>query len=140
MSRDSKKELRKLTEMIVSTLKDFPFVQVVTLFGSALSGRAKPHSDIDVGVAGRTLLSMKQKLILIESLSEATGKEVDLIDLHKVTGVILKEALSGGKVLLKKDPLVLAQLVKKLVFDQADFQPYVRRILRERRAKFLEET
>lgn len=130
---------KALSRLIVGTLKKFPHVQFAILYGSYAKGTDRTDSDLDLAVAGRDRLSLQVRSDLSAALSAATGKEVDLIDLNEVTGVILGEALCEGKILLLKDKDLYAGLIKKYYFDQADFQPYYDRILEARRKRFTDE-
>jgi predicted nucleotidyltransferase len=122
---------------IMHVLEQFPEVQIAYLFGSAARGQLTGASDIDVAVAAETKLPLETRLAMAMQLSQALHREVDLIDLQDVAGEILQQSLCQGIKLLQKDAGVYARLVQRLWFDQADMMPYRRRILAERRRRFL---
>jgi uncharacterized protein len=122
---------------ILHVLEQFPEVKIAFLFGSAVHGQLTSRSDIDVAVAAETRLPLETRLAMAVKLSKALHREVDLIDLQDVTGEILQQSLCQGVKLLQKDAGLYARLLQRLWFDQADMMPYRRRILAERRRRFL---
>ena len=127
---------------LIATLNLFtarhPDLLVLGFFGSYAKGTAKAQSDVDICLAEMHKLSSEKKITLITELSILLKKEVDLIDLQAATGVILKEALHTA-VWIKKDSSTFAQILKRMLYDQADFQPYYDRILKAKRERFLKK-
>src|SRR5262245_37791138 len=122
---------------ILRVLAQFPQVQIAYLFGSAVGNRLTSTSNIEIAVAADTRLPLETRLALAAQMTQALHREVDLIDLQDVTGEILQQSLCRGTKLLQKDPRVHADLIKRLWFDQSDMMPYRRRILAERRGRFV---
>jgi predicted nucleotidyltransferase len=128
---------KKIIEKILSVMNNYPEIHIVILFGSAVKNRLRPDSDIDIAVAGsRTLLS-DQKYDMLLSLSEALAREVDIVDLQAVAGSILQQALCKGVIIKKTSPPILAELIKKMWYNQSDMMPYTRRILKARCERFI---
>ena len=73
----------------------------------------------------------------MEELAQVTGRAVDVVDLRTAAGLVLREALTTGLRLRVTDHAMFAELVKKMWFDEADFQPYRRRILAARRKQWI---
>lgn len=107
-------------------------IRLAILFGSLASGSATRDSDLDLAVAADRPLDVEGKLNLIADLAEATGRPVDLIDLREVGEPLLGQIIKYGKRLLGSDEYY-ARLLTRHLFDEADFMPYYRRILTERR-------
>jgi predicted nucleotidyltransferase len=128
---------KSIKTAILHVLEQFPQVKIAYLFGSAAHGQLTGMSDIDVAVAAETKLPLESRLTLATEISKALHREVDLIDLQDVAGEILQQSLCQGTNLLQKDASLHARLIKRLWFDQADLMPYRRRILAERRSRFL---
>jgi predicted nucleotidyltransferase len=126
--------------VILHVLEQFPEVKLAYMFGSAARDRLTSTSDIDVAVAAETKLPLETRLAMAMQLSKALHREVDLIDLQEVTGEILQQSLCQSIQLLQKDAGLYAHLIQRLWFDQADLMPYRRRILAERRRRFLRGT
>ncbi len=129
-----------LDTQIRQVLEDYPHIQLATLFGSGARHQLTDHSDIDVAVAAHSPLSLDVRLELADRLTQALRREVDLIDLQAASGTILQQSLCDGRLILKKDADLYAELIKRLWFNQADMMPYTRRILAERRRRFLHES
>lgn len=126
----------ELEKALLTFQQKHPEVVVIGYFGSYAKGTARPDSDIDVCVSAQRALPSEIKIQYLNELTLLLKKEVDLLDLQSANGVILKEALHTAK-WISKDPLVFAQILKKMLFDQADFQPYYQRILKAKRERFL---
>lgn len=128
----------QITEIIKTILADFPKIQFATLFGSAYTGRMVASSDVDIAVAAHKKLSVEQRVALSNSLSVALKREVDLVDLNQVSGLILEQAICQSKIVIKNDQALYAGLLKKLWYNQADMMPYVKRILMKRSEEWLQ--
>jgi hypothetical protein len=77
-------------------------------------------------------LSAAEKMELIGEIAEKTGRPVDLIDLRTAGEPVLGEILRHG-VRIVGSKSKYADLIRKHLFDNADFMPYRSRILLERR-------
>ncbi len=96
------------------------------------AGKGRPDSDVDLAIDAGHVLDVETKMTLIGKLAECTGRPIDLIDLRSVGEPLLGQIIRHGKRLFGEDA-VYAELIKRHVFDEADFMPYYRRILGERR-------
>ena len=122
--------------MIQAILAQHPEIRLAILFGSLATGRGHHDSDVDLAIDAGQPLEIKAKIALMAQLAECTGRPVDLIDLQTVGEPLLGQILKHGKRLLGEDGLY-AELIKRHVFDEADFMPYYRRILKERRSAWI---
>ncbi len=123
-------------EHIRRVLERHPCIRLAVLFGSLAKGGARSDSDLDLAVSADRLLDANEKMQLVAELAEAMGRPVDLVDLSTVGEPLLGQILKGGKRLLGEDGRFAALLLKHL-FDEADFMPYRRRILEERRKAWI---
>jgi predicted nucleotidyltransferase len=121
---------------IREVLSRHPGVRLAIVFGSVASASATRDSDLDLAVAADRPLTADDKLNLIADLAEATGRPVDLIDLNTVGGPLLGQILTHGKRLLGSDERYAGLLARHLI-DEADFMPYYRRVLAERRQAWI---
>lgn len=112
--------------------------KVVGIFGSYAKNKANPGSDIDICTAAASPLTSEEKIKTSTDLSLLLKKEVDLLDLNATQGVILKETLHSA-IWIRKDSAYFAQVLKRMLFDQADFQPYYQRMLQKKRERFLKK-
>jgi predicted nucleotidyltransferase len=111
-------------------------IRLAILFGSLAGARATSQSDLDLAVLGGTPLLSETKMALIGELSQAVGRPVDLIDLRMAGEPLLGQILKHGIRMLGSDS-DYAELIKRHLFEEADFMPYRRRILAERRQAWI---
>ena len=111
-------------------------IRLAILFGSLAAGDATPQSDLDLAVLMRIPLSTETKMTLIGELSQAIGRPVDLIDLRVAGEPLLGQILKHGVRLFGNDT-DYAELLKRHLFEEADFMPYRRRILADRRQAWI---
>ena len=107
-------------------------IVLAILFGSLAVGEGHMESDLDLAVDAGRRLTANEKMMLISELAARTGRPVDLVDVHAVGEPLLGQILRHGKRILGSDAHY-ANLVRRHVFDQADYLPYRNRILAERR-------
>ena len=123
-------------DTILEALRSHPQIRLAILFGSVAAGCANRDSDIDLAVAADQALDADEKMALIADLAVATGRPVDLVDLNTVGEPLLGQILKYGKRLLGSDERY-ARLLTRHLIDEADFMPYYRRVLAERRQAWI---
>lgn len=127
-----------LEDDIARCLQRHEHVEAAWLFGSVAQDLERPSSDLDVAVLGDRPLTAAEKEQLIDRLAQTSGRPVDLIDLQTTRGPIVGRILREGTRLFCDDPTLYAELIKRWWFDQADWFPYRRRILKDRRKRWIE--
>ena len=125
-----------LTRAIRAILDTQPGIRLAILFGSFAAGRERVDSDLDLAVDAGHRLTAGEKLTLMKKLAERTGRPVDLVDLYVVGEPLLGQILRHGKRLLGGGTCY-ADLIRRHLFDQADYLPYRSRILAERRQAWI---
>jgi len=128
--------MSKVDMDVRTVLNRHPEIHLALLFGSMATGHAGHDSDVDLAVARERALVAGEKMALMSELAEATGRVIDLIDLHSVGTLLLGQIVKGGRRILGTDERY-AELIKRYLFEEADFMPYYRRILSERRAAWI---
>lgn len=126
-------------DALADFLDEQPDLVLGILFGSVNRGTERWESDVDVGVMADAPLSAERKKALIEALALRFGRPVDLVDLQTARGVLLHQILSTGTLVYAPDRTYYAELMKRHVFDQADFMPYYNRLLAARRRRWLDD-
>ncbi len=111
-------------------------IRLALLFGSLAKGSAHQGSDLDLAVGADHPLDVDETIELISDLAIAIGRPVDLIDLSTVGEPLLGQIIAGGRRIVGSDTL-FAELVLKHLYNQEDFVPYQRRILKERREAWI---
>ena len=126
----------RLAAMVKDCVAAMPDVLLAILHGSVAAGRAAPHSDVDVAVLFDRPLDMESRLALWGKLTDALRREVDLVDLYDLGGEILHQILTKGRVIIKNDTQAYYLLLQRMVYNEEDFMPQVRRALRTRIERF----
>jgi predicted nucleotidyltransferase len=119
---------------ILTALEKHPEINAAYVFGSVAKGSAKPDSDLDIAVQSEKPLTTEQYIALVEDLALTTGRPIDLIDLKMAGEPLLGEILQGQR--LVGSDADHAELIKRHLFDSADFLPYVERMLAERKLRW----
>ena len=123
-------------ESLQTVFAGHPEIRLVMLFGSAAAGTERPGSDIDIAVQADRPLDTTTKMSLIAELALTTGRAIDLVDLNTVGAPSLAQIVRHGKRLIDSDA-AYARLITRHLIDEADFLPYYRRILVERRSAWI---
>lgn len=122
---------------VIRRLSDRFGIRVALVFGSLAKDRARQESDLDIAVAAPRPLSTEEKMEFISALAETYGRPVDLVDLQTASGLIAVQALTTGKLIHCTDRTLYAELIRRMLYDQADWAPYRERILAERRKAWI---
>ena len=122
---------------IGQVLARHPSIVVAILFGSLATDHSRTDSDLDLAVASTAPLDPQIRIQLIEELAVALGRPVDLTDLTQTHGPLLQQILTKGRLLLCTDRTRYADLLLRVVYEEADVMPYYRRILAERRQAWI---
>jgi predicted nucleotidyltransferase len=125
-------------ETIRAVLDRHPDLTLAIVFGSLAQGRARRESDLDIAVKARKPLTADQKIALIEDLALATGRAIDLIDLSTAGIPLLGEIIRGGTRILGSNE-AYAELALRNIYLNEDFLPYVKRSLKERNRRWLDD-
>jgi predicted nucleotidyltransferase len=135
--RPAQETMATLTEQIIHLLARYPTIKLGILFGSLAEGCATPASDLDLGVAAPAPLDTAMKTSLIEAFAVISGRPVDMVDLRVVSGPLLQQVLTRGKLIYCIDRMLYAALIRTMLFNQSDMMPYYDRILAARRKAWI---
>ena len=111
-------------------------VSLAIIFGSVAAGRPRADSDLDIAVGADKPISVPERIAIIQTLAEVTGRPIDLIDLAAVTEPLLGQILKHGRRVLGSDTSY-GKLISRHLIDQADFMPLIDRMLAERRMAWI---
>lgn len=126
-------EIERLSER----LEQQADLQLALLFGSTAAQRETPASDVDVAVLAEQPLSAVRRTELIREIGDATGRPVDLIDLRTAGVPTVRAALVHGRRLFVRDRRAYENIHARMLRDTADFLPYHRRMLSQRRERWI---
>ena len=118
-------------EVMRSIHSALPDVIAVYVFGSAVSGRTHPGSDIDLAVLADSPLDPERLWKLAQDIAGLAVREVDLVDLRRASTVMRMQIISGGRRLFCRDPAACDG------FEDFVFSDFAR--LNEERAGILED-
>jgi len=124
-----------LDKQLAALLAEYPEIRMAILFGSQVTGRPRPDSDIDLALLADAPLAGNFKLKLIEAIGVKFGRPVDIVDLYHAPEPILGQVFKGRKLL--GDHTTYAQLLTRHLLNTADFLPLQQRILAERRKQWI---
>ncbi len=116
----------------------YPQIWAVYLFGSAAEGRARPDSDIDLGVVLRPGAKPPDKLDLLTDLVKAGYENVDLVflDPAEIRDIVLWfEVVRHNRVIYATEDFERGTLFSRIVRMYWDFLPILevqRRAYKER--------
>ncbi|MBU8913359.1 MAG: nucleotidyltransferase domain-containing protein, partial [Spirochaetales bacterium] len=103
-------------------------IHIAILYGSILEDRFGDHSDVDLAVAGGCELSYDELLTVSDELGKVTGREVQVRDLRRLEGLILREVLTQGSVIKNDDPDLLGRRIADMLDFVEDWLPTLRTI------------
>jgi predicted nucleotidyltransferase len=109
---------------VCSQLLLFPEIETCVLYGSANQDRLTPQSDIDLAVASSEGLSKDTCLDFSLQVAAELDREVSVIDMEKMFGLILQEVLVKGHTILCKRPSTKAKYISRMLEYSEDILPY----------------
>ena len=121
-----------LKQTILEALEVVPRIELAIVFGSVAAGTQRADSDLDIAIDAGRPLTVAEKMRLITELAAGIGRPVDLVDIRTAGEPLLGQILKYGIRILGGNTQY-AGLIRRHVFEKADFAPYRDRILRERR-------
>lgn len=125
-----------MLDHLAQIFKNLPDIQLALVFGSVARATLRADSDIDIAVLSKQPLCSLDKQRLIEQIALSTGRSVDLIDLATVGQPLLGQIIKDAK-RIKGTDSQFAKLLVRNALDEADFMPYVSRLLQTRRAAWI---
>ncbi|MDH5252914.1 MAG: nucleotidyltransferase domain-containing protein [Nitrospira sp.] len=137
MQPNESSDASSIDQRIRHIMARYPSVVLVILFGSMAKDRARKDSDLDIAIATSTPLTAQTHIAIIEDLVLAFGRPVDLIDLDRTHNPLLQQILTKGRRVLCHDRTRYAELLLRMVYEEADYMPYYRRILSDRRQAWI---
>lgn len=107
-------------DLIVQYLSEKISPYLIIIFGSALTGRVTPESDVDIAFLSDTKHSAYDVFMAGQQLADVLGREVDLVDLAKASTVFQARVMSTGKVIYCLDE------TKRMLFHMLALKKYAR--------------
>lgn len=136
MTEDSKGDVALAITRLAQALAPFPDLELVILFGSIASGRARDDSDIDVAVQAVRPLTAEQRMTLLEAIALAFDRPVDVIDLATVGEPLLNQIVTTG-LRVRGSNAAWGRLIYRNIMENTDFVPLQERILTGRQRAWI---
>ncbi|HUX11820.1 MAG TPA: nucleotidyltransferase domain-containing protein [Spirochaetia bacterium] len=124
---EAKEEAATIISRLSLHLAAEPAVVIAVVYGSTVSGRLHPRSDVDLAVADRGLLETEKLIDLSTEHSAVCGREVQIRDLRRLEGLILHRVLTTGRAIKETDTTLYAQLALKALDFAEDLLPALRK-------------
>jgi predicted nucleotidyltransferase len=134
---DISEQAQAVCRTVAEAMAGMDGVKVVIVYGSAATGKMRKDSDVDVAVLFDKPLDMEGRLAVWDRLTDALKREVDVVDLYDLGGEILHQVLTKGRVVIKNDTYAYFRILQRMVYNEEDFMPQVRRMLDERIRRFI---
>lgn len=109
-------------------LSSHPEIIAAYLFGSAVTGKMNPMSDVDVAILLQEETPYRRELSIsfhiMSAVQEIFHREGDVKVLNRIKDLpFLHEVLSKGKLVYEHDPAIHRAFVARTVIDYLDFKP-----------------
>lgn len=106
-------------------------VQLAFAFGSLAANKMRLDSDVDIAILKEQPLALDERIAFMNELAEVTKTDVDLIDLFFEEGLLLKEVMTTGEMLLCKSERALLHLNQRVFSFSEDYEPTYRLMLKQ---------
>ena len=130
MTTGEQQQLRETLSAIETALAADTDLHTVVLYGSGARGRLRGpgelESDVDVAVAADEELSLERRLNLAAKLGTELRREMDVVDLHRMHGLILREILTAGRFIRKQNPDFVAEKAIEMYDYEVFLEPALR--------------
>ena len=130
-----------IVEAIEVALSGEHDIHTIILYGSAANGNLRDGgaraSDVDLAVAAHERLGLQRRIELATRLGSAVQRDVDLVDLRSVHGLIVREILSTGR-FLRRNPEFIAEKALELYAFEIFYEPVQRAARLARIRRFVE--
>ena len=120
-------------EKLKEIFKSYPYIASAYIFGSQLSGKITPMSDVDIAILLKEDIAPKSKELIHEEdylayrIAKALEvKEVDLISLNKQGLIFQHNVLKSGKLVYDADPELRIKFEMRIISNFCDFEPTLR--------------
>ena len=98
-------------------------IEFALLFGSVVTDRFTPESDIDVGIyCKKQNVSFEERLNLKDRLESVTTREIDLVLLNSSDIIITMQILANGKLIVNNNPGLFMLFKSQKISEYIDFK------------------
>jgi len=124
---------------IESHLNKNKFIDLCILYGSAAQDRLNDRSDIDIALGCESGISYGECLEFSRVLTLEMDREVSVIDIEKMEGLILQEVLCKGITLKNDNPVYKARFLTRMWEFNEDLLPFQMMTIEKKLKDYLNE-
>ena len=120
----------EILEKLTAFFDAKPEIILAMLYGSCSRGTETEKSDVDIAVAMYEVLSLDDRTSLQLDLSLFLKREIDLVDIRKISGVLHYTVFAEGVCIKKKQPegsALLHQNTMTALYWYEDYYPIYKR-------------
>lgn len=126
-----KPDSEKIKNILENVFKRHPEVAAAWLFGSQVTEKAGPMSDVDIALLFKKDVAPDRDLFRLESVitnevEEALKTEIDVVNLGRSKLVFQHNVLRTGRLLYEGDPKTRVTFTTRVISDFCDFEPKLR--------------
>ncbi len=118
-------ELTKVIGLLINKLNPF----LIYMFGSAATGEMRSDSDIDLAIYCDVPVDQYSLFVIAQEISDIVNRDIDLIDMRKVSTVFKAQIIGNGAVIYCSDD------PRRMNMEMRIFKDYS--MLNEERAEIL---
>lgn len=112
-------------KLLTKVFRNYPEIQAVYLFGSAVSGNVHQESDIDLAIIPDTKRLREQKLRILADLTREGFNNVDLVFINNGDIILQYEAVRQNIVIYQTPSFDRGSTYSRIVRQYLDFYPYL---------------
>ena len=118
-----------MRQLLADYARSIEGLDLLFLFGSHASGRARAESDVDIALSftHEMIPEAEKRIELIGSLSDQLGREVDLVVLNQASPILKMQVLRNGEKLFERDRRAYSDFFVKTV-NEYDYLKRVRHV------------
>lgn len=120
--KDAEFLLKDVVEKLKKFMSDDQNVYFAFIFGSYVRGKQKKISDLDIAIYFKNPPEGVDLLYLINTLSDLTGKEIDLVTLNSASAFLRHQIMKYGIPLIIKDRDVYMRFREKTISDYDEYK------------------
>ena len=114
----------EIVRTIIPIIEQDAEIELCLMYGSTVQDRLTERSDIDIAIGSEHGISNQKCLELSRILTLATDREVSVIAIEKMEGVILQEVLVKGITIKNTNVNFKANLIIRMLEFTEDILPF----------------
>jgi predicted nucleotidyltransferase len=128
--------LSELAQQTGRLVVRWPEVRLIVVFGSVATGKARPESDVDVGVLGG---GFWDQLDVGSEVGRLAGREAHVVDLAAASDWLRFQVARDGVLVHEREPGVWARFQAEAAVRYFDLAPIIARCAEGVRRRLLKE-